>query len=208
MSVLNIAGPEYDFGSVVYVVLQECEHRRRAFDDDELEEALLATATAKLEKLHAAYAEFGGSEPYWSELRREVLETAVPQYVDAAKEMNALERSSFGLWREGDPAARIAFALTGLFVGSLVIATPFIPVVEATFAFALTGAGFFFPEIKRYTHERRHYRLLNQLVEAAAIYQRDARLHYMTMSDIRESFSLPAPRTLEEHSEPPRELEK
>ena len=46
-SMLNIAGPEYDFGSVVFVVLEECEHRRRGFDDDELDEQLLAHRHAR-----------------------------------------------------------------------------------------------------------------------------------------------------------------
>ena len=58
---LNIAGPEYDFGNVVFAVLQECEHRRRGFDDAELDAQLIATARAKLRKIKAAYDEFGGS---------------------------------------------------------------------------------------------------------------------------------------------------
>ena len=58
---LNIAGPEYDFGSVVFVVLEECEHRRRGFDDDEAEcSELLRVARGKLAKIKKAYDEFGG----------------------------------------------------------------------------------------------------------------------------------------------------
>ena len=98
---LNIAGPEYDFGSVVFVVLQECEHRRRGFDDDEAEEQLLRVARGKLAKIRQAYDEFGGAPAYWKVLETEVLETAMPQYIDAAREMTALERSNFGVWRGG-----------------------------------------------------------------------------------------------------------
>ena len=29
MSVLNLAGSPFDFGNVLFAVLQECEHRRR-----------------------------------------------------------------------------------------------------------------------------------------------------------------------------------
>lgn len=190
MSVLNIAGPEYDFGSVVFVVLGECEHRRRSFDDDELEFQLMETAKTKLKKIKAAYDEFGGSPAYWQALQTEVLETAMPQYIQAAGEMNALERNKFGLWRGGDPAARAVFGLGGLLIGSILIALPFVPVFEAMFAFALAAAGVLYPEIKRYTHERRHYKVLNRLVTDAAAYQQNARLHYMTTTDIRQSFSV------------------
>lgn len=190
MSVLNIAGPEYDFGSVVFVVLGECEHRRRGFENDELEFQLMQTAKAKLKKIKAAYDEFGGSPAYWKALETEVLETAMPQYVDAAREMNALERTGFGVWRGGDPAARFTFALAGLLIGSILLRLPFVPIVETMFAFALTAAGALYPEIKRYTHQRRHYRTLNRIIEDAGAYQRNAKLHYMTTTDIRESFHI------------------
>jgi hypothetical protein len=187
---LNIAGPEYDFGSVVFVVLEECEHRRRGFDDDDAEEQLLRVARGKLATIKKAYDEFGGSPAYWSVLENEVLETAMPQYIQAAREMTALERDHFGIWRGGDPLARFAFALGGLFIGSLLIALPFIKIVEAMFAFALAGLGFIYPELKRFTHERRHFRLLNRLVAEATQYQNNAKLHYMTTSEIRESFAI------------------
>ena len=190
MSVLNIAGPEYDFGSVVFVVLGECEHRRRGFENDELEFQLMQTAKAKLKKIKAAYDEFGGSPSYWKALETEVLETAMPQYVDAAREMNALERSGFGVWRGGDPVARFTFALAGLIIGSILIALPFVKIVETMFAFALAGAGALYPEIKRYTHQRRHYQTLNRIITEAGAYQRNAKLHYMTTTDIRESFQI------------------
>lgn len=200
-SVLNIAGPEYDFGSVVFVVLEELEHRRRSLERDELEFRLKETAKAKLKQIKRAFDEFGGSPSYWATLETEVLETALPQYVDAAEEMNELERSGYGVWRKGDPAARFAFAVGGLFVGSIIIALPFIPVMEAMTAFALAGAGAVYPEIKRYTHERRHFRTLNRLVNDAAAYQANARLHYMTTTDIKESFTLNAPSLPSEREE-------
>ncbi|HEX8170886.1 MAG TPA: hypothetical protein VF824_10140 [Thermoanaerobaculia bacterium] len=191
--VLNIAGPEYDFGSVVFVVLEECEHRRRGFDDDELEAQLLNVARGKLAKIKAAYDEFGGAASYWKSLETEVLETAMPQYIDHARSMNALERNAYGVWRGGDPLARFVFALIGLVIGSIIIALPFIAIFEAMFAFALAAAGFLYPEINRYTHERRHARTLNRLVADAAAYQRNAKLHYMTTTEIRESFAIGAP---------------
>ena len=189
--VLNIAGPEYDFGSVVFVVLEECEHRRRGFDEDELEPQLMAVARAKLGKIKAAYDEFGGSPAYWKSLETEVLETALPQYIDAAAQMNKLERNGFDVWRGGDISARLLFALGGLVLGGIMIELPFIPIFEAMFAFGMAGVGFFYPDLKRYTHERRHARTLNRLIADATRYQNNARLHYMTTTDIRESFTLP-----------------
>ena len=204
MSVLNIAGPEYDFASVVFVVLEECEHRRRGFDDDELAKQLMKTAREKLAKIKKAYDEFGGSAVYWDSLEKEVLETAVPQYIPTAREMNQLESKSFGVWRSGDPAARAAFGLGGLVIGGILKALPFIPTIENIFVFLLAAAGFIYPDLKRYTHERRHARALNRLVAEAARYQQNAKLHYMTTTDIRESFHIAPPAedpTAEESSE-------
>lgn len=187
---LNIAGPEYDFGSVVFVVLEECEHRRRSFDYDEAEFQLMKVAKEKLAKIRKAYDEFGGSPAYWKVLETEVLETAMPQYIQAAREMTALERAKFSVWRGGDPASRFAFALGGLLLGAILMALPFMPILERMFAFALAGVGAIYPDIKRYTHERRHFRVLNRLVNDATQYQQNAKLHYMTASDIRESFAV------------------
>ena len=194
---LNIAGPEYDFGSVVFVVLGECEHRRRGFDDETLDAQLREVAQEKLGRIKAAYDEFGGSPAYWKTLETEVMQTAMPQYIEEARTMNALERNQYGIWRGGDPAARFVFALLGLFIGSVIIALPFIPIFEAMFAFALAAMGFLYPEIKRYTHERRHARALNRLVAEAAQYQQNARLHYMTTTEIRDSFTLLPPPPLD-----------
>lgn len=185
---LNIAGPEYDFGSVVFVVLEECEHRRRGFADDDLKTKLLEIARAKLARIKAAYDEFGGSPSYWKALETEVLQTAMPQYLDAAAEMNRHERTGFGVWRGGDIGARLQFALAGLLIGSILLALPFVKLFEAMFAFALAGVGFIYPDLKRYTHERRHVRLMNRLVTESARYQQNSKLHYMTTTDIRESF--------------------
>ncbi|MGZ5444072.1 MAG: hypothetical protein ACXW31_07860 [Thermoanaerobaculia bacterium] len=198
---LNIAGPEYDLGSVVFAVLQECEHRRRGFDDHDLDPQLIATARGKLAKIKAAYDEFGGAPSYWQSLETEVLKTAMPQYMAAAREMNALERAKFGVWRGGDPLARIAFALGGLLIAWLLFFVPFVRMFEAMFIVTFAATGFFFPDIKRWTHERRHTQLLNRLVADAAAYQQNAKLHYMTTTDIRESFAMNAPPPPSERSE-------
>ena len=75
---LNIAGADYDYAQVVYVVLQECEHRRRGFEDPSFEEEVRACATEKLTEIKAAYDEFGGSAAYWEALEKEVDEVVLP----------------------------------------------------------------------------------------------------------------------------------
>ena len=199
---LNIAGPEYDYGNVVYVTLQECEHRRRGFDDEDLEDALMDVARAKLAKIKDAYDEFGGSPVYWADLEKEVLQTAMPQYIAAAREMNTQERTAFGVWRGGDPLARFVFALAGVMVSLFLLAVPFLRVFELLLALTLAAGGALYPEIKRYTHERRHFRTLNRLVAEAAAYQQNAKLHYMTHREIRESFTIASEETTTPEREP------
>ena len=192
---LNIAGPEYDCAQVVFAVLQECEHRRRGLDNATFEAEIEAHADAKLAQIRRAYDEFGGSASYWEALEPEVHEVVLPQYIAGARRMNALEQSSFDVWREGDLAARLVFALIGLMIGSIIIALPFVPIFEEMFAFVLTATGFVYPDLKRLALERRHSRFLNRLVTDSSRYQEDARLHYMTSEDIRDSLQ-PAPADL------------
>jgi hypothetical protein len=185
--VLNIAGAEYDYAQVVFVVLEECEHRRRGWDEELFEAQAMATAREKLARIKATFDEFGGSASYWETLQEEVLGVVMPQYIDEARQITEAEKHGFGVWRRGDPAARAVFALTGLVVGSLIIAMPWINIVEDMFAFVLTGAGLIYPDIVRYTYERRHAHTLNRLVATSAAYQKNAGLHYMTLSEIQRS---------------------
>ncbi len=193
---LNIAGADYDYAQVVYVVLQECEHRRRGFEAADLDAEVLACAKEKLAEIKATFDEFGGSASYWEALEKEVTEVVIPQYLAESRTEMELERNSFGVWRDGDLAARFAFALAGLFIGSIIIALPFIPIVEDMFAFALTVIGFLYPELKRFLHERRYAKALNGIVDDSARYQENGRLHYMTTSDIRNAFDPNDPRRL------------
>jgi hypothetical protein len=183
---LNLAGTSYDFGNVLFAVLQECEHQRRALLPNEAEARLRETARAKLAEIHESYAELGGTGAYWRELEREVMETALPQYIAQAAEQNRLERSTYDLWRQGDPAARALFGLLGLVLGGLIIKSPFIPIFEDTFAFLLTAAGFLYPEIKKTYFDFRHSRQLNRLITHAERYQKDQRLHYVSEARMRE----------------------
>jgi hypothetical protein len=183
---LNLAGPEYDFGHVLYAVLEECEHVRRSLDPDPAVagEGLRAAAAAKLAEIECAYKECGGTAPYWSELNHEVLDTAFPQYLEAALEKNRLERAGYDIWRRGDPLARGAFALGGLTLGGILVKLPFIPIWEDSFAFLLALVSFLYPELKRTYFDLRHTRLLNRLITLADRYQKDRQLHYVSNAEL------------------------
>ena len=182
------SGSSFDYANVIFAVLQDCEHRRRSFSDDKAAEALAECARDKLARIRQSYLEGMGSKAYWRELEKEVLETVVPQYVPAAIEQNQKERASYGVWRGGDLLARFSFAILGLFIGGLIIALPFIPTVENVFALAFALGGWFYPDLMRMMHERRHYRLLNRLVTEGEIYQRN-RARYVSSADLEDDES-------------------
>jgi hypothetical protein len=182
---LNLAGREYDFGPVLFAVLQDCEHRRRSLptDDGEAAAQLAEIAREKLAEIAPCYVEAGGTPAYWSELESEVLETALPQYARAAAAQTRLELDSYGLWRQGDPLSRLALGLGGLTVGGLIVKAPFIPIFDDAFAFVLAAASFFYPEIKRLVFDWRHSRLLNRLIVQADRYQH-RQLPYVSEADL------------------------
>jgi hypothetical protein len=185
---LNLAGSSYDFGNVLFAVLQECEHRRRALLPNQGEQALMEIARQKLAEVRDSYEESGGTRPYWEDLEREVLTTAMPEYIAKAVEQTRLEKEGYGVWRGGDPAARAVFGLIGLIIGGLILEAPFIPIWEKSFAFVLAAAGFLYPEIKKGFHDYRFSRFLNRLIVQAEKYQKNSKIHYMSNARLEEEF--------------------
>ncbi len=179
---LNLAGPAYDFGPVLFAVLQECEHQRPALPPEGVGDRFREIARGKLDAIRRSYDESGGDPDYWRDLEREVFTTALPQYTLAAAEQTRLERSRYGLWRGGDPLARGAMGAGGLGLAALVFRLPLPPLVESPVMLALAAAGFLYPEIKRWATDRRHARFLNRLIGQAEAYQKDRRLHYVPHS--------------------------
>lgn len=194
---INLAGRSYDFDSVLFAVLQECEHRRRSFLPAEAEQQIRAVAERKLEDIEPAYREAGGNSAYWQQLRREVNETVIPQYIPRAIEQSRLEKTNYDLWRGADLVARSLLALSGLIIGELIVLAPFIPIFWKPFAFLLAAAFWFYPELKKLLFDYRHSRLLNSLIVASEKYQKDSRLHYLNDAHLEELFrsvdTLPEP---------------
>jgi hypothetical protein len=186
---LNLAGSSFDFGQVLFAILTECEHRRRGLAPEEAAEKLEEAAREKLAEIHESYVECGGTEGYFRDLEREVLETALPQYVPRAIEQTRREREGYDLWRGGDPVARAGFTLLGLVLGGLIVAAPFIPIFEDSFAFLLAMTGLFFPEITRLFFDQRHARFLNRLIHDAERFQKDRRVHYVSSAQLDQALS-------------------
>jgi len=183
---LNVAGPSFDFGNVLFAVLQECEHVRRGLLPNEAHGRLIEAARRKLAEIRESYVENGGTAGYWEELEREVLETSLPAYIPEAIEQTRLEKSGYDVWRRGDAAARALFALAGLILGGLIIAAPFIPIWEDAFAFVLAVGGLLYPEVKQLVADFRHSRLLNRMIAEAEKYQKNARIHYVSEARLQE----------------------
>ena len=179
------SGSSFDFANVIFSVLQDCEHRRRSYTDENVRAGLMECANEKLARVKTSYLDGLGSKSYWRDLEKEVLETVMPQYIAAAAEQNRRERTGYGVFRGGDVGARILFALLGLVVGGLILAITFIPIFEKAFAFVLALGGWFYPDMVRLTHEYRHYKLLNRLVSAGEEFQR-GRARYVSAADVED----------------------
>ena len=203
---LNVAGSSFDFGNVLFAVLQECEHVRRALLPNEAHGRLLEAARRKLAQIQESYVENGGTPGYWEELEREVLETSMPAYIPEAIEQTRLEKSGYDIWRRGDAVARALFALGGLILGGLIIAAPFIPIWEDAFAFVLAVGGLLYPEIKQLVTNFRHSRLLNGMIVEAEKYQKNSRIHYLSDARLQkelESIGEPGREPHTEEERPP-----
>lgn len=202
---LNVAGSSFDFGNVLFAVLQECEHVRRGLSPEDAEERLLEAARRKLAEIHESYVENGGTPAYWEELEREVLETSLPAYIPEAIEQTRLEKSGYGVWRRGDAVARMVFTLGGLALAWLIIKSPFIWIAEDILAAVLAVGGLLFPEIMQLVANFRHSRFLNGMILEAEKYQKNSRIHYLSEARLQKELDAmgEVARAPEKEKEPP-----
>lgn len=106
---------------VVASLIERLDGMRRSFPDRE--SALRGMQRAAEEHLAAVEHEIAtapflaaGGEAHAVFLRREVLETFLPRFVDAAASITAAERAGYGVGRLADPIGRIGLALVSLMV--------------------------------------------------------------------------------------------
>lgn len=187
---LNLAGPEFDLVNVVHAVLADGEHRRRAFFSD-VAGALQESTQRKLATIRKAYDDTRSDPAYWEMIEHEVLGTVLPQYAPLAAQQNHLEQTSYGVWRNGDLGARLAFTLAGLVIGGIIIAVPFIPIFIDAFAFFLAFLGWFYPDLKKLFHDFSYNRRLNALLADALRFQQRNATAYLSLSSIDRLLSDP-----------------
>src|SRR5262249_26957132 len=65
-----------------------------------------------------------------------------------ARRFTDRESREFGVWRGGDPVARLTYVASGLLVGGLIIWAPFIPIWEKWFPFVLAIAAYWLPDVQ------------------------------------------------------------
>lgn len=51
------SGSSFDYGNVIFAVLQDCEHRRRSFSEEKTAEGITECAREKLARIRQSYFE-------------------------------------------------------------------------------------------------------------------------------------------------------
>jgi hypothetical protein len=154
---------EFSAQAVSLAVLEHLERRRDQIVGDE--ERVRAEVAAALEPVHEAYREAELPAAYFEALEREIVQVVPDAWRAVAAPYTTGEKRDFGIWRGGDPVARIAYVFLGLLVGGLCVALPFIPIWEKWFPFALAVGGWWLPTAQLGFHRRRYARALGQIVQ-------------------------------------------
>jgi hypothetical protein len=152
---------EFSAQTVTLEVLAHLERRRPGIAADEAR--IRAEVEAALVPVERAYAEAQLPLTYFEALAKELRESIPARWRACAEPYTALERREFGLWRGGDPVARLTYVLAGLLVGSLIVAAPFIPIWEKWFPFVLAIGAWWVPTVQTVWHRRRYARALGEI---------------------------------------------
>ena len=160
---------EFSAWRVANEVVTSLERRRDAISGDDA--AVRAEIEQALVPLRTAYVESALPPSYFAALEEEVRQVLLERWQAAAARFTALERRNFGSWRGGDVYARVVYVFTGLAVGGLCVALPFIPIWEKWFPLALAGVAWWLPDAQALWHRRRYGRELGQIVRAVAARQ-------------------------------------
>lgn len=192
---------KYRLAAVGRFLIDAFERRRPGLSawGPEVETALLAEAEVELLQMEKQCLELGVDDPpYWQKLRGAITAILLPRYAQLARAELALARREYDLWRGGDLLARLAYAGSGLVIGGLMVAIPWIPVYEKWVPWALFVLGPFIPDAQLWWYRRRHQKRLDAVV--ADLAKADASLElYRPLSELQrtfgEPFSIPSPET-------------
>jgi hypothetical protein len=127
--------------------------------------------------------------PHWERAGAIVRDVLLPRYRRLAEEENAAAERDYGMWRGGDLVARATFALSGLVLGAIVVAVPWIPIYEKWLPWALFVLGPFVPDGYAWWYRRRYQKRLEALV--ADLAREGAALEsYRPLSEVQRSLGL------------------
>jgi hypothetical protein len=151
------------------VTLQVLEHLERHRPEIVGDEARVQHAVEQaLVPVRNAYQEAELPAPYYEALASEVLATVPEAWRSVAARFTDRERRDFGVWRGGDPVARLTYVFIGLVIGGLCVALPFIPIWEKWFPFLLAAGGWWVPTAQIAFHKRRYAQALGQIAVRVA----------------------------------------
>jgi hypothetical protein len=159
---------KYRLESIGRFLIDSFERRRPALTawSPAVDEELRAESEQELLQMERQCIELGVDDPpYWQRVRGALQAVLLPRYAALAREEVALSGRDYGLWRGGDLLARLAFAGSGLVLGGLAVAIPWIPVTEKWIPWALFVAGPFLPDVWFWWYRRRYRKRLEALVE-------------------------------------------
>ena len=153
---------EFSAARVTLQILEHLERRRAQIVDDPA--LVRAEVERGLVPVRAAYEDAQLPRPYWDALAAELTQTLPEAWRARALEYTAGERREFGIWRGGDPVARITYVFVGLVLGGLCVELPFIPIWEKWFPFLLAALAWWLPTAQLAWHKRRYSRALGGIV--------------------------------------------
>jgi hypothetical protein len=154
--------PEFSAERVTLEVIDHLERRRadiaqdRALVDKEVTDALVV--------VEKTYREAELPMVYFESLAKEIRALVPAAWQAIAKPYSDKESREFGLWRGGDPVARLVYVFVGLVVGGLCVEAPFIPIWEKWFPFALAALAWWLPDAQVAWQKRRYARALGGIV--------------------------------------------
>jgi hypothetical protein len=196
---------KYSLAAIAQHLLSVFEVRRPGIArwDAGTDERLRHEAESALGQMERQCSELGVDDPpHWERARAVVRDVLLPRYERLAEAENSAAARDYGMWRGGDLIARAAFALSGLVLGAIVVAVPWIPVYEKWLPWALFVLGPFVPDGYSWWYRRRYQKRLEALVgdlarEGAALES------YRPLSEVQRSLGLRGDETSPSAEGPP-----
>jgi len=152
--------------SVAEEVLEHLERRRPAIVADPAK--IGAEVEAALVPFREACREGELPDTYRDAVSAEIKAVVPGRWRQAAEAFTALEKRGFGVWRDGDPIARLGWVGVGTLAGLMLDALPFVPFRLKWIPLLLGVAGWWLPDLQVRWYRRRYARELGDIVTGLA----------------------------------------